>query len=206
MTAYYVGDIPAEAIVVEPARNGEAIDLSQFDTATADLRSPAGAQVLTAGFSAAIIETQVLIEWPSDTVLTEVGIYTLTLTLESTVEGWKERVAMLRLVVEEEDGWHTLESARDEWIQAPSHDLQLHALLANARRQVIEYAPVLTEGAAVPLNYRSAQLAQARNIWNAGAVSPSGELGEDSFVIRPHPLDWMIKQLLRPRTAIPVIG
>jgi hypothetical protein len=28
-------------------------------------------------------------------------------------------------------------------------------------------------------------------------------MGEDTFVLRPFPLDWTIKQVLRPKRAIP---
>jgi hypothetical protein len=48
---------------------------------------------------------------------------------------------------------------------------------------------------------------QARNQWNAAKVDPAnGGLGDESFIVTPHPLDWMIKQILRPATAIPVVG
>lgn len=111
--------------------------------------------------------------------------------------------------------WHTPESARDQWADAPGDpddegDLLIE-LLDVARVQVEAYAPILTppaEGEAVdvPTHYRYAQLMQARNIWNASIVSPGGELGETDFAITPHPLDWTVKQMLRPHRAKPVVG
>lgn len=125
-------------------------------------------------------------------------------------------------------GWHTLDTARDQWRDAPSDDDTLQQLLDVARHQVTAYAPTYTgepgtstlaapdpttgalqpvTAATVPADYRLAQLMQARNIWNAGRVDPaSGGLGDDSFIMRPFPLDWMVKQIIRPKRALPWIG
>lgn len=43
-------------------------------------------------------------------------------------------------------------------------------------------------------------------MWNAGIVSPGGEFGEGEFTMSTHPLDWHVKQLLRPKRAVPVVG
>ncbi len=56
----------------------------------------------------------------------------------------------------------------------------------------------------IPESYRWAQLQHARNIWNATNVNPSAGYGMDepgSFMIRPFPLDWAIKQRLRPHVV-----
>lgn len=105
--------------------------------------------------------------------------------------------------------WHDLESAREEWEDAPLSDGVLQALLDISEQQVIAYAPALPvptdpeAPAEIPANYRYYQLMQATNIWNAGRVDASGGVGEGEFVARPHPLDWQIKQGLRPRRAVP---
>lgn len=104
--------------------------------------------------------------------------------------------------------WHDIESARDQWIDAPLDDDVLEELLDVSVQQVIAYAPALAEPAEgeeldVPVNYRRAQLQQARNLWNASKVDPSGGIGGDDFVIRPFPLDWIIRQTLRPRRGVP---
>lgn len=103
--------------------------------------------------------------------------------------------------------WHTIETARDEWDDAPLNDDVLTELLAVAQQQVIAYAPTLPVAdpptTEVPTNYRFGQLRQAQNLWTAGQVDSSGGLGEGEFVVRPHPLDWIIKQILRPRRAVP---
>jgi hypothetical protein len=107
-------------------------------------------------------------------------------------------------VADTEDGWHTLDTARDDWRDAPGFDAWLYELLWTARNDVLAYAPALAASQRPPLNYRRAQIMQARNLWNAGKVDPaSGGMGEDTFVLRPFPLDWTIKQTLRPKRAIP---
>lgn len=204
---YYVGDIPAEDLVIEPARNGEPIDLTPFNTVTPTLRNSAGEIVETAGFLATIVADTIVIEWPDDTPFAEPGLYLLDLVLEST-EGRRERIAPVPLVVDaEDDGWHTLDSIRDGWLDAPASDVTLYELLWIAKNDVLKFAPALTEGQRPPVNYRKGQQMQARNTWNANKVDPgSGDQGDGSFVITPHPLDWVIKQVLRPTTAIPAVA
>lgn len=105
--------------------------------------------------------------------------------------------------------WHTATSARDQWIDADLDDEVLEELLEVAKQQVIAYAPALpvvdppVTPEQIPGNYRYAQLEQAKNLWNAARVDATGGDGEDGFVRRPHPLDWIIKQILRPRRAVP---
>lgn len=105
--------------------------------------------------------------------------------------------------------WHDIESARNQWVDAPLDDAALVQLLEVAKGQVIAYAPALPEPGegddpAIPEHYRVGQLMQARNIWNAQKVdAASGGMGEGEYVVRPHPLDWMVKQVLRPRKGVP---
>ena len=100
--------------------------------------------------------------------------------------------------------WHDTTSARVEWPGAPADDLTLTTLLEAAKGQVISFAGVSIDDAAVPVNYRLAQLLQTRNLWNASKVDAgNGQMGEDTFVIRPFPMDWTVKALIRPPVAIP---
>jgi len=97
-------------------------------------------------------------------------------------------------------GWHTVESARVFWPDAPDDDI-LAVLLEVAKVSVIAFAPTLAAGVPVPTNYVYAQVVQARNIHNAGTVSTSGDFGNGEFSYAPRPLDWHVKQLLRPETG-----
>lgn len=103
--------------------------------------------------------------------------------------------------------WHDIESARDEWVDASLNDDTLQELLDISQQQVLAYAPALPitdpPTTDIPANYRYYQLMQATNIWNAGRVDAGGGVGDGEFVIRPHPLDWQIKQGLRPRRGVP---
>lgn len=109
--------------------------------------------------------------------------------------------------------WHTTTTARDRWVDAPLDDDDLEELLDVAKQAVLAYAPalddavsiedgyVVLETADIPVNYRRAQLLHAKNIWNSEYATPSGDLDGGSFGLTTFPLDWQIKQLLRPRTV-----
>jgi hypothetical protein len=210
--AYYVGDIPAEDLVIEPARGDEPIALAPFTEAdsTVVLRTFDG-EIVDADFLL-VFDTgdpddidRVILEWPTDESPFRVpGLHTLTVTLAGAER--REQLAPVYLVAQAENGWHTLDSARAEWNDAPLQDVRLFQVLELARQQVTEYAPALAVDAPIPGNYRQGQLMQARNLLNAGTVSPDGGIGEGDFVLRPFPLDWMVKQILRPQRAVPTVG
>lgn len=207
--AYYVGDIPAEDIVIDPARGEEPIDLAPFDEGETEvtLRDFAG-DVVDADFLPTFDDERVVIEWPADSPFESAGLYALVVTLVG--DGARVRLAPVYFVVQDDTtGWHTVDSARDEWTvgEATVDDRRLWQLLELARQQVIAYAPALAEGVAVPVNYRAGQLMQAQNLYNAGVVDPaSGADGSgEEFALRPYPLDWMVQQVLRPKRAVPVV-
>ncbi|HWU46145.1 MAG TPA: hypothetical protein VN133_05250 [Humibacter sp.] len=124
--------------------------------------------------------------------------------------------------------WYDTTTARTDWGDAPASDDQLETLLTIAKNAVITYAPKYTDPTTaalslgqidpvtglinpitdtIPPDYRQAQLMQARNTWNAAKVDPANaSLGDDQFVIRPFPLDWMVKQIIRPKRALPWVG
>ena len=103
--------------------------------------------------------------------------------------------------------WHTPESARSAWADAPPEPLSaedvdvLEELLEVAKGDVLAYKP-LDDEENPPTRHRVAQLAQAKNMWNAGYATPSGNFdGGDGFGLTTFPLDWAIKQMLRPRSV-----
>jgi hypothetical protein len=116
--------------------------------------------------------------------------------------------------------WYTLESIRADWRDAPQSDTVLQQLIDVAKDQVLEFDLGATwrrnpanAGTDWPGGYGSdtgqgdvpqgllmAQRAQARNLWNASRVDPSnGSTGDDTFVIRPFPMDWTVKNMIRPK-------
>lgn len=197
---YYIGDIPAEAIILDPP---ETVDLADFTDSTAVVFSPnsidtAVPSTLDAGLGVVIIDP------PNDESLFSVdGIHRLRVTLTNFTTGYRVRLPDVPIVVQDPDSeWHTLDSIRAEWPDAQYiDDGPLWELLAIAREQVLEFAPVLADDAPVPDRYRTAQRVQARNVWNASKVAPDGTVGQDDFVIRPFPLDWHVKQIIRPKRA-----
>jgi hypothetical protein len=196
--AYYIGDLPAEDIVIEPARgDGEPIDLTPFDEAETEvtLRDFAGDTVVALfiptfeGGDPAVV----VLEWPATSPFEAGGLYTLAVTLVGTTGSPRERLAPVYFVVQDDTtGWHTIDTARDEWTVGEA--------TVDDRR--------LFEDAAIPARYRAGQLMQAQNLYNAGAVDPNTgvEGSGDTFALRPYPLDWMVKQVLRPAKGTPVVA
>lgn len=214
MTVYWVGDVPAEDLLLAPARAPEDyIDLDPFDDVDLTLRGPDGVVVPSAGELAGSITTiedqkYVLIEWPTSSPFDQGGIWDLGITLlgDGSVQ---QRIAPVRLIVQSDDGWYSVEEAREDWRGAPDEDAILFKLLAVARRDVETYdaGRIITEDSPRPPNsLREAQLMQARNTWNANLVDPSGDQDDGSYRVTPFPLDWKVKQLIRPQAGIPVVG
>lgn len=103
--------------------------------------------------------------------------------------------------------WHTVESIRERWADAPYEDDYVEEVLEVAKVQVLAYAPALAEGATdIPVSYRMAQHLQARNIWTGAVNNGDGGVGPEGFMIQPKPLDWHVMQLLRPRRGVPNVG
>ena len=89
------------------------------------------------------------------------------------------------------------------WDDAPIENLEtLRFMLSVARDQVLAVAPApvdLQDWEKAPLDrYVYAQLQQAQNLWNAGRVAPTGDLGDGGFSFTPRPLDKTIRQIIRP--------
>ncbi|ONI63908.1 hypothetical protein ALI44B_04590 [Leifsonia sp. ALI-44-B] len=100
--------------------------------------------------------------------------------------------------------WYTFTTIRDVWDDAPQDDDILRLVMDSAKAQVLEFAPELEEDDPLPERYVLAHLMQTRNLWNASKIDPDGGMGEGEFVLRPFPLDWQVKALLRPKRAVPV--
>lgn len=201
MTAYWVGDVPAVPVLLSPARDGRHVDLELFTEATAELLSPTGA---TWAATAQLVDDTdegrvVSVLVPGQ--LTVAGIYWLALTLV-TATGGSERYR-LPVVVQAANGWHSLDSARAQWPDALElDDARLFTLLEVSRIECAAYGPALPAGELPPLNYLEAQLTHARNrnaAWRVDAVSGSED---GTYNIGVHPLDWVVKQLLRPERAV----
>lgn len=195
---YYVGDSTTIPFVIEPSY----INPELSDSVNAALVKPDGTTVNTA---AVIADDQIEVTLP---VLDAAGVWLVQVTLVGTAGS--ARLPGQRFLVEAAtpDGWYDTATTRAQWRDAPDDDVALWELLEVAKDQVLSYAGgVGGPGFQVPPNLRKAQLMQARNIWNAAKVDASnGEIGEDTFAIRPFPLDWAVRQMIRPKRALPWVG
>lgn len=202
--SYYIGDIPADPIAVEPP---EEFPLDHFDGATAVLRRPDGT-IVGDGITAEVDDTEIRVQLPTDASLFTVeGLYSIRVRLTGPGSS-AQRIPELRFVVQDPDSeWHNLDTIRDtDWADAEHiSDPALWNLLEVCKGQVIRYAPALAADAPVPENYRYGQEIQVKNTWNAARVAPDGSTGEGDFVIRPFPLDWAVKQILRPKRGKPTV-
>jgi hypothetical protein len=200
VTAYMVGDVPAAPVLLSPARDGRAVDLSVFDGVTATLLQPNGLEVVA---QAELVDDSELGHVVSATVpgpLDVPGLLWLQLVLFRTTGG-AERF-MVPVVVQRADGWHTLASARAEWPDAEQlSDARLYVLLETSRLECVAYGRPIPAGQLAPVNYREAQLMHARNRNAAWRVDPNSSGDDTSYQLGAHPLDWVVKQLLRPQVG-----
>lgn len=196
MTAYMLGDVPAVPVLVSPARDGRTVDLAGFTEVTAELLTPSG-QLWAA--TAQLVDDDELGPVVSVLVpphLTEPGLHWLRLTLINATGSETYRHPV---VVEQADGWHTLASARAEWPDAEElSDVRLYRLLAVAKVECIAWAPKLAAGELPPINYPEGQLMHTRNRNAAWRVDPVSGGDDSTYNIGAHPMDWVVKQTLRP--------
>lgn len=88
--------------------------------------------------------------------------------------------------------------------------------LAAAKAECLAFAPeppalivqdgfVVPAANAVPDEWVIAQVLHARNKYNAGAVGPTGATDGSGYGLTAFPLDWQVKQLLRPQRGMGAI-
>lgn len=197
----YVGDRPVTSSTIDfHDETGNPAPTNHFNTFTSTLYSPAGASVAT--LTTVVHDGHsVHVTWPSTSVLTVPGIYKLV-TKFTVTSGEIVTAEALEIVVEQVNGWLTLEQARQLWADAPLDDVFLAKLLDTAKEQCVAYAPVLAVGAAVPARYSQAQLTQARALYQSTIANQNDNVGIEGFTVRVFPLDFTIRAMLRPKRAI----
>lgn len=202
----YIGDRPVEPFIIPVP---DDISPTDYPLLSAAVRTPTGEEIgpLFAEYGVDEDDTPAVIVDALDTDLDDAGLYAVVVTA-STASLERRRLPRLLFPVEDDSsGWHTTDSAREEWPTEGTYtDVQLYRLLAAAKTQCVDYAPTLAEGEPVPMNWADAQLMQARNIANAAKTDPGSSADGELFVIRPYSMDKFVKNLLRPPKAVPVIG
>ena len=101
------------------------------------------------------------------------------------------------------NGWldtGNITEVRGYWPGVDEVDLdELALLLASAQVQCAAFAPDLGDDVTVPANYRHAQVLQARALYRAGMAGSNDQIGLDGQSVTVFPMDWTVKNLLRPK-------
>lgn len=195
MTRYRVGDSPVQVTVLIPE---DGWSLVPFESVTARALDPDGVEHggLIASISAH--DDDLRVTWPTTSIFDKPGLWQVLVDL-TTAEGKVEHFPPYWIPVEEVTGWHTIDSIREVWRDAPTDDAELFVLLGSAKDQCAAFAPAV-EGR-LPLRYRQAQAMQARALWNAGHTSQD-QFGAEGMTVTAFPMDWQVKNLLRPKQGV----
>lgn len=111
--------------------------------------------------------------------------------------------------------WYTIADIEDPevldlWADIAQLSEQTISLLLDvARDQVLAYAPAIPFATPenIPARYRLAQMRQAVNLYRAAIADAGGQVGDDgTFAISPRPMDWHVKNILRPVKGRPRVG
>ena len=109
-------------------------------------------------------------------------------------------------------GWVNTLLDLDEWLDAPGEPA-LSRYLGAAYGQCLDFLPhlpvtdpitlVVTDEpvvpAPVPAGYVLAQIMQARALYRSALVGSGDGIGADGMSVTVFPMDWTVKNLLRPR-------
>jgi hypothetical protein len=203
---YWLGDIPAEAVIVTVERDPDSIPLTDFDSAQVMIYNPTGSHSLV-GPATILGPDTLTFTWPAVTMFNFRGVYSMQFVLSRIDPVAQETTSVIKFVVQERaTGWYTLEWARSAWRDAPMSDERLFTILEVAKTQVLAWGVALAEDELPPMNYREAQLMQARNIWNTAKTDPANYgIGDEALIIRPFPMDWTVKAIIRPKSPKPVV-
>ena len=103
-----------------------------------------------------------------------------------------------------ESGWVDPEADLEDWADAPLDEATLARYLTAAHEQCLAFLPHDADEEpivpdTVPAGFVLAQIMQARALYRA-VLSGSGDaIGPDGLSVTVFPMDWTVKNLLRPR-------
>jgi hypothetical protein len=104
--------------------------------------------------------------------------------------------------------WVTAEQAQALWADAALLDPDvLELLLESAHADVVAFLPDMdADPDPIPASWRLAEVYQARARHNAVLAGGDNQVGDDGQTITVFPLDWQVRQLLRPKRGRPTFG
>ena len=198
LASIWVGDIP-----VSPMRwdfideNGDAVAIGEFEAWECIVKAPDG--TIIGEQSGEPTGNHLELTFGAPSLATEPGIFEIIFRFYN---GGILTAEPYRFVVQAEDGWLDLQTARAQWADAPYDDIFLHQILDTAKAQCIAYAPAIPAGEHPPIQYVQAQLMQARAIYQSVIANQNDNVGIEGFAVRVFPLDFTIRAMLRPKRAI----
>ncbi|MBX9243416.1 hypothetical protein ICW40_01170 [Actinotalea ferrariae] len=99
--------------------------------------------------------------------------------------------------------WVTPQEAMDQWADAPDDLTVLASYLQAAYEQCVAFLPAGTwpvDGVTtIPERWKLAQIMQARALYRSGLAGDGNQIGVDGLQVTVFPMDWTVKNLLRPR-------
>ena len=199
--SHRVGDVPDSPMIIAfHDEAGSPAATNHFTTLQTFVYNPLGDDY---GTLDTVVHDghEISVTWPTLTKFNMTGIFTLRFLFTHTGHDIVTPEP-LSFVVEDVDGWLSLEQARQLWADAPLDDVFLYKLLQTAKEQCVAYAPVLAANAQVPIRYTQAQLTQARALYQSTIANQNDQVGIEGFTVRVFPLDFTIRAMLRPKRAI----
>lgn len=197
---FWQGDTPSAVFAVEFVNADRDVMELPEGTISAVLLDPSSAPTPVPLEVTVANEHQLVIAWGEVGALSPGGTWRVVFRAQGV------RISVLRFVVQTDNGWLSLEDARQGWADAPTDDAMLSDMLESARVACVNYAPLLGVGANPPVQYRVAQLMQARAVWNSVKADANVDsFGAEGFTVRVYPLDTTVRQQLRPRAGRPIV-
>jgi len=99
-------------------------------------------------------------------------------------------------------GWVDPETVEDYWADVPVDEAVLASYLQAAYEQCVEYLPPVDLNPypdPIPARFVQAQIMQARALFRSNVAGSGDTLGGDGLTVTVYPMDWTVKNLLRPK-------
>jgi hypothetical protein len=106
-----------------------------------------------------------------------------------------------------DSAWATQAEAAAHWADAATLTPGVAtALLTAATNSLRSMAPVLAAGDTVPAGYQLAVIYTARDLRAAILRGDTDLIGVGEYAVRARPVSAVVRSLLRPEPAVPVVG